>query len=414
MFTRAFRRETWRELAYLAAGLWTSAAAFTLVVAGGVAGGVLALSILGVPVLLAVALAFRWLAGLERRRIGWLLGRSVDGVYKPWSGRLLRRVGQAWSDVQTWKDFTWHILNSVLGFGFAVGAFSLWASVGYLLSLPLWWWAVPHAALPDFGGGWTADRWARVLLLFAGGVLGVFVVPWICAALAHGHARLGRALLGASERRRLRERVTTLTETRAAAADAQTEELKRIERDLHDGAQARLVALAIDLGLAREKLTADPEAAQALLESAHGEAKDALRELRELVRGVHPAVLEDRGLDGALSGLVARSSIPVDLAVDVPERLPPAVETAAYFVVAEALANMAKHSQASRGAVRLARDGDRLLIDVSDDGVGGAEPAQGTGLSGLHGRIRALDGELRVESPAGGPTTLHAELPCAS
>jgi signal transduction histidine kinase len=167
-------------------------------------------------------------------------------------------------------------------------------------------------------------------------------------------------------------------------------------------------------GFAKEKLDADPESARKLVEAAHGEAKDALRELRELVRGVHPAVLEDRGLDGALSGLVARSAIPVELRVEVPDRLPPAVETAAYYVVAEALANMGKHSGASRGAVCLTREGDRLLIDVSDDGVGGAAPARGSGLSGLQGRIRALDGELRVVSPTGGPTSLHAELPCAS
>jgi signal transduction histidine kinase len=327
---------------------------------------------------------------------------------------LLHRVGRAWTDVQTWKDLAWLVVNSLLGFGFGVAAFSLWISVGYLLTLPLYWWALPHSALPDIGQDWTVDTWGRVLLVFAGGVLGLVLVPWLCAAMAHAHARLGRAMLGASERRRLRERVTTLAETRAAAADAQTEELRRIERDLHDGAQARLVALAIDLGLAREKLGDDPEAARNLLESAHREAKDALRELRELVRGVHPAVLEDRGLDGALSGLVARSAIPVELAVDVPDRLPPAVETAAYFVVAEALANMAKHSGASQGAVRLAREGDRLVIDVSDDGVGGAEPSAGTGLTGLQGRIRALDGDLRVESPHGGPTTLHVEVPCAS
>jgi signal transduction histidine kinase len=313
-----------------------------------------------------------------------------------------------------WKDFAWHVVNSVLGFGFGVAALSLWASVGWLLTLPVYWWALPQAALPDFGAGWVVDRWSRVLLLLAVGVLGLVLVPWICAALAQGHARLGRALLAAGKRQRLEERVTELAETRAAAADAQTEELRRIERDLHDGAQARLVALAIDLGLAKEKLDADPEAARLLVEAAHGEAKGALKELRELVRGVHPAVLEDRGLDGALSGLVARSAIPVRLEIEVPDRLPPAVETAAYFLVAEALTNMAKHSRAAQGQVRLARVDELLVIDVTDDGVGGATPAAGSGLAGLEGRIRALDGELVVSSPAGGPTTLHAELPCAS
>jgi signal transduction histidine kinase len=414
MLTRAFRRETWRELWYLTAGLGTSAAAFTLVVAGATVGGILALTIVGLPVLLAIAHAFRRLADLERRRIAWLLRRPIEGLYRPWSGRLLARTRRAWSDPQVWKDFGWHVVNSVLGFGFGVAALSLWASVGWLLTLPLYWWALPHAALPNFGADWFVDRWSRVLLLLAGGLLGLVLVPWICAALASGHARLGRAFLAASGRTKLERRVSELAETRAAAADAQTEELRRIERDLHDGAQARLVALAIDLGLAKEKFEADPAAARLLVESAHGEAKGALKELRELVRGVHPAVLEDRGLDGALSGLVARSAIPVRLEVEVPGRLPPAVETAAYFLVAEALANMAKHSRAARGEVRLVRADELLVIEVTDDGVGGAAPASGSGLAGLEGRIRALDGELLVSSPAGGPTTLHAELPCGS
>ncbi len=410
---RSFRRATWIELAYLLAGLVTSALCFAAVLGGVIAGGILALTIIGLPVLLVVAYVFRGLAEVERARTGLVLG-PVEPAYRKWSGGLFGRALHAWRDPQVWKDFAWLILNTALGFGFGLAAGVLWAVPVYWLTFPTYWWALPHSALPAFGSDWTVDSWGRVMLLFAGGVLGLVVVPWVCAGLAYAEAHLAKLCLGAGKRAKLEGRVTELTETRAAAADAQTEELKRIERDLHDGAQARLVALAIDLGLAKEKLDADPAEARQLLDSAHAEAKGALAELRELVRGVHPAVLEDRGLDGALSGLVARVPVPVDLRVDVPDRLPPAVETAAYFVVAEALANMAKHSRASKGAVELVRNGDQLVIEVRDDGVGGAQARPGTGLAGLERRVRALDGTITVSSPAGGPTTLHAELPCAS
>jgi len=196
--------------------------------------------------------------------------------------------------------------------------------------------------------------------------------------------------------------------------DAALEERRRIERDLHDGAQQRLVALAMDLGLAREKLATDPEAGRALVAEAHEEAKRAIREIRDLVRGIHPAVLTDRGLDPAISALAGRCPVPVTVDVALDRRLPEAVESAAYFVVAEALTNVAKHSGAGQARVGVRCAHDQLTVEVVDDGVGGADPAAGAGLTGLVERVAALDGRLTVESPTGGPTRVRAELPCGS
>jgi signal transduction histidine kinase len=206
-------------------------------------------------------------------------------------------------------------------------------------------------------------------------------------------------------------RIEELEETRAGAVNVQETELRRIERDLHDGAQARLVALGMSLGMAEEKLKTDPEGASALLAEARSGAKEALEELRDLARGIHPPILTDRGLEAAIAALAARSPVPVTLTVDVPSRPPAAVETAAYFVVAEALANAIKHSDATR-IVRIGRANGSLVAEVADDGSGGADPA-GNGLTGLDQRVRALDGRLRLASPEGGPTTVRAELPCA-
>jgi signal transduction histidine kinase len=212
----------------------------------------------------------------------------------------------------------------------------------------------------------------------------------------------------------LGEQVNRLETSRAAAVDSAEAERRRIERDLHDGAQQRLVALAMDLGTARERLDDDPEGGRQLVTEAHEEAKAALREIRDLVRGIHPAILSDRGLDAALSAVVARSPVPVTLQVTVAERPPPVVESAAYFVVTEALTNVARHSRATTAAVTIERAGDRLVVEVRDDGVGGAAVDGGSGLRGLQDRVTALGGTLLILSPDGGPTSLIAELPCGS
>jgi signal transduction histidine kinase len=216
-----------------------------------------------------------------------------------------------------------------------------------------------------------------------------------------------------SSRHELQERIETLETTRAGAVDVQDTELRRIERDLHDGAQARLVALGMNLGMAEQKLAGDPDAARELVSEARAGIEEALRELRDLARGIHPPVLTDRGLEAAISALADRSAIPVTVTADVPDRPAGAVESAAYFVAAEALTNAAKHADASKVDVRIVRRPKSLVVEVSDDGRGGAN-SEGSGLSGLRRRVEALDGTLLVVSPPDGGTTLRAELPCAS
>lgn len=252
------------------------------------------------------------------------------------------------------------------------------------------------------------------VLVWAASGRGSFWPAW--PILAFGAILAGHIVVVRSQRaqrEQLQERIETLETSRAGAVDVQETELRRIERDLHDGAQARLVALGMNLGMAEQKLAGDPAAARALVSEARAGVEEALRELRDLARGIHPPVLTDRGLEAAISALADRSAIPVAVSADVPERPAPAVETAAYFVAAEALTNAAKHAGATRIEVRVVRRPTSLVLEVSDDGGGGADPA-GSGLAGLRRRVEALDGSLHVFSPPGGGTTLRAELPCAS
>jgi signal transduction histidine kinase len=253
-----------------------------------------------------------------------------------------------------------------------------------------------------------------IAILCALGVVLLLAAPWVTRGLTDMDAALGRGLLGRRRADELEERVDVLQTTRARAVDSAEAELRRIERDLHDGAQARLVALALDLGMAREKMTDDPVGARALLDEAHQEAKRAIVELRDLARGIHPAVLADRGLDPALSSLVSRARVPVELTVDVPERPPASTESIAYFVVAEALTNITKHANASAASVSVVRRGASLVLEITDDGVGGADMTKGTGLAGLADRVSAVDGYMDVSSPLGGPTIILVELPCGS
>jgi signal transduction histidine kinase len=222
------------------------------------------------------------------------------------------------------------------------------------------------------------------------------------------------AMLSPNDREVLESRVETLQDTRSRMVAAADAERRRIERDLHDGAQQRLVALAMTLGRAKARMDADPAGAALLVNEAHGEAKLALGELRDLARGIHPAVLTDRGLDAALSALAARSPIPVDVTVDVSRRPGPGVEAVAYFIAAESLTNISRHSGAGRAWIRVARPNGLLYMEIIDDGHGGADIAGGTGIAGLRDRARAIDGDLTLTSPPGGPTMIRVELPCES
>jgi len=268
----------------------------------------------------------------------------------------------------------------------------------------------------DFGAFQHPLTHVAVSLL--GGVLGwllVALLPRVIAALAAVDVALARALLAPSESAALQQRVSDLQESRDASTESAALELRRIERDLHDGAQQRLVSVAMNLGMAKEHLDEiDDPRARDLVGRAHDEAKQAIVELRELVRGIHPAVLTDRGLDPAVSALAARCPVSITVQSELARRLPATIEAAAYFVVAEALTNITKHSRATAGTVRLVDRGDTLVVEVHDDGVGGAAASESSGLHGLTDRVKAVDGRLRIASPTGGPTTLIAELPCGS
>lgn len=416
---RPVRPRTWKELAYLLTGLPVGIVTFTVVVTGVATGVSLLITLIGVPVLVATAYADRGLAWVERRRAALVLGRPI---VDPVPRRPDRPGAIAWLkalalDRQTWKDAAWMILLFAVGLVGFVVAVVFWAVALWAVTFPLYWWVLPHDALPQIAGDgdeFAIDTWPLALAVGAAGLVVLGVAPWVCALLARGQARLAQMLLGPSEREQLERRVGELARTRAAAVDAQTSELRRIERDLHDGAQARMVAVTMDLGRAREKLDSDPEAARELVESAQTEARSAIADLRRLVGGIAPAVLTDRGLDAALSALVAACRVPISLDVRLDGRVPSAVETAAYFVVSESLVNVQKHANATRASVHLRLHDARLIVEIADDGHGGADPGAGSGLAGLRDRVAALDGTLAVTSPEGGPTVVRAEIPCGS
>jgi signal transduction histidine kinase len=317
----------------------------------------------------------------------------------------------------TWRKAVYHFLAAPLLAVAAAAAVCTWlASALYSLVYVYAWALRPDSMIRRgvIGGG--ASNLPRVGLpvdvwLTAVGVAGFFIAPRLVAGVAWLDAQVASGLLGPSKAEQLAHRVEHLTQTRAGVVDAADAERRRIERDLHDGTQQRLVSLAMNLGMARAQARTAEEVFRALGD-AHEEAKAALAELRDLIRGLHPAVLEDRGLDAALSGVAARMPIPVRLSVDLPKRPAPVIEAVAYFVVSEGLANIAKHAQATQAEVVVQRAGDRLHVIITDDGVGGADAARGTGLAGLAKRAQSVDGTFEISSPVGGPTLLTVDLPC--
>ncbi len=246
------------------------------------------------------------------------------------------------------------------------------------------------------------------------GLLLVWLSPWLARGAAAVDVALARALLQPSGGEVLALRVESLSASRAGVVDAADAERRRIERNLHDGTQQRLVSLAMNLGLTRVAVRDADPAVRDAVDAAHEEAKQALVELRDFIRGLHPAILDEQGLDAALSGIAARSPVPVRLSVDLPERPPPAVEAVAYFVVSEALTNAARHAGATTVDVAVRQHAGQVAVSVTDDGRGGADPAIGTGLRGLRQRVESVDGSWMIVSPAGGPTTIMATLPCGS
>jgi signal transduction histidine kinase len=389
-----------------------------VVVAVGLTVGVGTLVIwVGVFVLALTVLAWRGGAWLERRWVRATLGVEIPDPYRPVpSGSLWRRARVVASEPATWKDLAYLVVLLPLGLLWFVVTLTLWTAALGLLTAPLWYWIPADGGVALIADGdrglLVIDTLPEALLAAVVGAVLCVAAAWAVKGMAAAHGVVASALLGPSQNQ-LQARVDALQASRDRAVDAAEAERRRIERDLHDGAQQRLVALAMDLGMARAKLETDPEAGAALVGEAHEEAKRALTELRDLARGIHPAVLADRGLDAAISALAARSPVPVGVEVAT-GRLPGPVESAAYFVVAEALTNAAKHAGATEIGVRITRHRDLLVVEVIDDGAGGADPAKGTGLRGLADRTAAVDGHLTITSPAGGPTVIRAELPCGS
>jgi signal transduction histidine kinase len=348
-----------------------------------------------------------WLTRINRHRLRTTAGVEIPPQRK-WRGLLtVPGVTAVVRSQSTWRQLCYHVLLAPVLAAAAVVAVGVWpASVVCAFSL-----AYSHSFSADGAGPPQDAHHALAIALTLAGVFGLFAAPWLTSGVRALDIRAARALLGASRADELEHRVEQLTETRAGVVDAADAERRRLERDLHDGTQQRLVSLAINLGMARAQADTAEDAKQAIAE-AHEEAKAALAELRDLIRGLHPAVLEDRGLDAALSGIAARMPIPVRLSVDLPRRPAPVIEAVAYFVVSEGLANIVKHSQASEAAIFVQRSGDRLHVIVTDDGVGGADPARGTGLAGLARRAASVDGTFDIDSPHGGPTLLTVDLPC--
>ena len=402
---------TWLAVIHLLAGLVIGIVAFTVVVVGiGLGIGLMPIFLVGIPVLVGVI----WLAGLgaraERARFAVLLGAVIPAPAPlPDEPRGWRRMNLLFLARSTWLPTVYALIRLPLSAIQAVAVTAVWGVGLALIALPAY-----NGALPGGSahlGSFALNNLAWVALGVATGVALVLAAPSLTRALAAEDAAVARWLLGPGRRARLTARIGELETTRAGVVDAAETERRRLERDLHDGAQQRLVSLAMELGRARAKFASDPQAAEAIVGQAHEQAKEALTELRNLVRGVHPPVLSDRGLDAALSGLAALSPVPVTVRVDPAERPPASVEAIAYFVVAEALTNVAKHAKASRVLVTVTRSGNLLNVAVSDDGIGGASVA-GQGLSGLAARVAGIDGRLLVTSPDGGPTVIEAVLPC--
>jgi len=408
-----FHQATWAAAGAILVGLVVAPVALGAVVSLLSGGASLLVVGIGVVLIGAGIEAARFAARIERARARWADPRPLHAhAYRPLGPGLRDLLSAVFLDVARWRDVVYVFVAFPLAVLEAAAVLVVWSVALAALSVPVW---AVAGQLPS-----VADRLpvsAEVVVTVVG-LIGLVLLP-IAAVITRGLMALHRAviagLLCESDQRTLERRVATLESSRRAVLDVEASELRRIERDLHDGAQQRLVMLAINLGLAAERIDDEPERARSLVADARDQARQALAELRDLVRGIAPAILLDRGLVPALSALAARSPVPTVVASDLPDglRLPDAVERAAYFVVAEGVANVAKHATAARCEIRCRMAGDRLVVEVEDDGIGGAIVVPGGGLAGLAGRVEALDGTLDVVSPSGGPTIVRATLALA-
>jgi signal transduction histidine kinase len=406
------------DSAYVLTGWIIAVISFPVLVALLASGIGTVVVVVGFPVLVLMLFIAQGFAVLERARLRTLTGAPVSApVYRTVAeGSVARRVLSLLGDGRRWLDLLYGVLVLIPSLlVFPIGL-AWWCVALAGLLYPLYDWTLPRG--PDGVSlaqlvGLGDSTPVRVGLVFGIGLVAALTLPLVMRGLALLLSSFGRGLLTRQRASVLAERVSALTESRAAAVSAEATALRRLERDLHDGPQQRLIRLAMDLGTAQRRLRTDPESAGPLISGAIEQTRETLEELRALSRGIAPPVLADRGLPAALAALAARCPVPVELDTEQVQapRLPPAVENAAYFVVAEALANLVKHSGATEGGVRVTLDERLVRVTVTDNGRGGAHPAKGHGLAGLLDRVRALDGRLVVDSPPGGPTVLAAELP---
>ncbi|MGW4073269.1 sensor histidine kinase [Streptomyces asiaticus] len=401
----------WRSAGYLLTGAVTGAVALVLIAATAAAGAVLSVVLVGIPLLVLAALAGIPVAWVERHRMRLI---DADPAADPHRAPLAHGLW-AWLTTRMREQATWRELGHALLF-----AVLLWPVDALVLAVallcPLSMVATP-LLMATVGGGqeakvlkqWTVTTWPAAFGIAVLGVVLLMLGAYALGVVAGARTGLTRLLIAPREAE-LATKVVELTRSRLRLVDAFEAERRRIERDLHDGAQQRLVGLTMTLGLARLDAPPGPVADQ--LARAQEEADTVLAELRELIRGIHPKVLSDHGLPAAVADAADRSAIPVDVDLALSGRLPQAVEAAAYFVVREALTNVARHSGASRAEVSGGHRDGRLFLQVRDDGRGGADARAGTGLTGLADRVSALDGRISLSSPPGGPTLLRVEIPC--
>jgi signal transduction histidine kinase len=402
---RVAPRQLWRDSIYVFGGVILAGIWLTLLWTLVSVGIGLVFVLVGFPMLALTLLLWRWGANRERERATLVLGTPIADAHRPLPNGFWKRWGARLRDPATWKDLLFlGLVGPIVWIVFGAIVVAFWAaSLAAILS------PVFSASAAD--GSWLGGLRPELLGIALAGVLGIVLALAVTRGLAAASGALARGLLAPGDRTELEARVAAVEASRAGAVDSADARLRRIERDLHDGAQHRLAYVAMELGRAREKLADDPQGADRLIAEAHEESKKAMVELRDLARGIHPSVLTDRGLDAAVSALAERCPVPVDVDVALDRRPPPAAETAAYYVIAEALTNVGKHAGGTRASVRASYDDGKLVVEVADDGRGGARRAAGSGLEGLAQRVDALDGTLTVDSPAGVGTTIRAELP---
>ncbi|MEU6859438.1 sensor domain-containing protein [Glycomyces sp. NPDC046736] len=419
-------RTTLRQLGvdtgYLISMFAIALPAFIIGVVGTLLGVGTAIIWIGVPIAASTMFAMRGMAAAGRSMLPAVLRREVPRPrYKqaPEGASALRRFLTALTDGQSWLNILWAVtVLPVAIAGFAI-AIAWWSVLLATLSYPLWGWIIIVATGESGQGLEYATRWlgwgdsylAMSALTLCGAVVMALTIVPVLRGMAMAEALIGKGMLTSLSG--LHERIDQLEESRNAATSAEADALRRIERDIHDGPQQRLVGLGMELARVRRQLATNPEAAQETLDAAITQTRETIDELRSLSRGIAPPILTDRGLDAALAALAARSLVPVELETNLEGRYRAAVESTVYFVTAECLTNIAKHSGATKATVSVEDWGDRLVLSVGDNGIGGAHVSKGHGLAGLTDRVKAVEGQWTIDSPDGGPTVIVVEVPCA-